>query len=104
MILNGKAKANFLKTTYNAREVADIYNLSTATVTLRAKKLNIFPVNTRSGKIFRFTSDQVYAIVNFYKQKIAFPDVVKMTETFWIAPSIGNFLTIEQLEYYEKNN
>jgi len=90
-----------LQTTYNAREVAEIYKLSTATVTLRAKKLNIFPVNTRSGKIFRFTADQVYDIVSFNKEKVLI-DVVKVTETYWIAPSIGNFLTIEQLEYYEK--
>ena len=92
-----------LQTTYNARKVAEIYNLNIATVTTRAKKLNIFPVNTRSGKIFRFTPDQVYDIVSFNKEKVLI-DVVKVTETFWIAPSIGNFLTIEQLENYEKNN
>jgi len=92
-----------LQTKYNATEVAEMYKISRATVSLRASKLGIKPTTMRSGRIYKFTPEQVYSIANMYK-KVVFPDVVKIIETFWIAPSIGNFLTIEQLENYEKNN
>jgi len=77
---------------YTSEQVAEAYKYSVSTIRLRARLLGIKPIIFEGFKQYLFYQDEVLDIVNYGRKTEKIPEIIYVTQTYWIIESKMNSL------------
>jgi len=78
---------------YTTKEISIAYDFSIPTIRQRERKLGYKPITYKKSSQYLFDKSQVNEIVNYNNKAFHLPEIIYVTQTFFIIESKMNYDT-----------